>query len=311
MYVDIDKIKEIVLPLLESYGIDLVDLHFHRGRKKINLKFLVDKPSGGISLDECAKLNEDIGDLLEKDNIIQESFILEVSSPGLDRPLLTAKDFLRAKDKEVRIFLREPVDNKIELKGKIIDVKQDIIVLGFATALAIGISGLWGAFLSEEAERKKKMSDLKKDMVDMENPQTMDQKQRIEQLELEIKEIKRAMVTPIDMNNNKKDISKKRSKKRKDKKSVIQEAEDFATLIASLVDGGAPVLGSSLPLIPFFFGLTLTVFHFIFSYVILLGLLIYLGLYLGKISGGGGIKYALHLVTAGVVTLLVSLLLGV
>jgi len=129
MFVDVDKIKEIVVPLLENYGIDLVDLHFHRGRKRINLKFLVDKPRGGISLDDCAKLNEDIGDLIEKENIIQESFVLEVSSPGLDRPLLTEKDFIRVKDKEVRVFLREPVEEKLEFVGKVVDVRNNNIVI--------------------------------------------------------------------------------------------------------------------------------------------------------------------------------------
>ncbi|MBM3251539.1 MAG: ribosome maturation factor RimP [Candidatus Omnitrophica bacterium] len=129
MYVEIDKIKEIIMPLLENYGIDLVDLHFHKGRKKITLKFLVDKPCGGISLDDCAKLNEDIGDLLDQQGIIQESFLLEVSSPGLDRPLSTIKDFTRAKNKEVRFFLREPIKGKLELAGKIIDVKENNILI--------------------------------------------------------------------------------------------------------------------------------------------------------------------------------------
>jgi predicted membrane protein (TIGR00267 family) len=186
----------------------------------------------------------------------------------------------------------------------------DIIVLGFATALAIGISGLWGAFLSEEAERKKKMTDLKKDMViikDLDNHQEL-----LDHLELEKKEIEKAMVIPIKSSKKKNDYLISFDKKvNNNKKSLVQQAENFATIVASLVDGGAPVLGSSLPLIPFFFGITLTYTHFIFSYIILLGLLIYLGIYLGKISGGGGIKYAIHLVTAGIVTLLVSLLLGV
>ena len=155
---------------------------------------------------------------------------------------------------------------------------KDVTITGFATALAIGISGLWGAFLSEEAERKKKMLDMKKEMAIIE--------------EEDVK-------TDESHKNNKKE------------KSLLEKAENFATIIASLVDGGAPVLGSSLPLIPFFFGLSLTVTHFIVSYIILTALLIYLGIYLGKISGGGRAKYAMHLVTAGVVTLLVSILLGI
>lgn len=154
---------------------------------------------------------------------------------------------------------------------------QNVLITGFATTLAIGISGLWGAFLSEEAERKKKVSDMKKDMAIVEDTAEED-----------------------DQNNNGDNNNK----------TILEKAERFATIVASLVDGGAPAVGSTLPLIPFFFGASLTIGHFIFSYVILAGLLVYLGIFLGNISGGGKLRYALHLVTAGVVTLLISLLLG-
>ena len=167
----------------------------------------------------------------------------------------------------------------IFLSGSSIFIPRNVIITGFATALAIGISGLWGAFLSEEAERKKKMLDMKKEMAILK-----------------------------EEGDEKMDKSKKNKKR---DKPLLERAEGFATIIASLVDGGAPVLGSSLPLIPFFFGSSLTLTHFIFSYCILVGLLIYLGIFLGKISGGGRFRYASHLVAAGVVTLLVSLALGI
>ncbi|MFW9941247.1 MAG: VIT1/CCC1 transporter family protein [Candidatus Thorarchaeota archaeon] len=163
---------------------------------------------------------------------------------------------------------------------------QTVTVTGLATALAIGISGLWGAFLSEEAERKKKVDDMKKDMA-------MNEEGKDEYNE----------TSNLDIKNNK--------NKKKNNKTLLEKAEDFATIVASLVDGGAPVLGSSLPLIPFFFGGDLGYIHFIVSYIILGGLLVYLGNFLGKISGGGRVRYAIHLVTAGIVTLLVSILLGI
>ncbi|MCK4479136.1 MAG: hypothetical protein KAV01_01290 [Candidatus Lokiarchaeota archaeon] len=167
----------------------------------------------------------------------------------------------------------------IFLGGSSIFIPRNVITTGFATALAIGISGLWGAFLSEEAERKKKMLDMKKEMAILE-----------------------------EEGDEKTDKSKKNKER---EKPLLERAENFATIVASLVDGGAPVLGSSLPLIPFFFGSSLTIVHFISSYCILIVLLIYLGIFLGKISGGGRFRYASHLVTAGGVTLIVSLALGI
>ena len=188
-----------------------------------------------------------------------------------------------------------------------------VVITGFSTALAIGISGLWGAFLSEKAERKKKIIDLKKEMVIFEEELDANNgEQNHEELELEKKEIQKAMITPIKIKHNKhtdKDSIKVKRNKGNGKRSLIEQSERFATIVASIVDGGAPVLGSILPLIPFFFGTVLSLFHFIFSYAILVGILVYLGIFLGNISGGGRVKYALHLVTAGVTTLIVSLLL--
>ena len=174
---------------------------------------------------------------------------------------------------------------------------RNVVITGLATTLAIGISGLWGAFLSEEAERKKKMIDLKKDMVMLD--------EEIEKHDNE--EIQKAMLNSI---NIKYIELKKKEEKSKNSESVLQQAEDFATIVASLVDGLAPAVGSILPLIPFFIGTELFFIHFIFSYLILAVLLIYLGIFLGNISGGRRAYYAINLVVAGVVTLIVTLILG-
>jgi len=204
------------------------------------------------------------------------------------------------------LFLANPSKN----------VPIDVVITGFATALAIGISGLWGAFLSEEAERKKKILDLKKDMAIYEQIEDVikideggDFLMDSDDLEEE-KEIRVAMVTPIIFNSNKFKKGPILKKKNRKRRSVVEQAESFASIVAAVVDGAAPALGSSLPLIPFFFGVQLTIFHFIFSYVILIGILIYLGIFLGNISGGGKLKYVFNLVLAGVITLIISILLG-
>ena len=190
-----------------------------------------------------------------------------------------------------------------------------IIITGLSTALAIGISGLWGAFLSEEAERKKKLDDLKKEMViiqeEIEKPEKnnkeLDKNLKKEKSLTEYEELQKAMITPIIYKRG--DFEEDNDNHYDNNKSLIERSERFATIVASLVDGGAPVLASVLPLIPFFFGAELSIFHFYISYGVLVGILAYLGIFLGKISGGGRLKYTLHLVTAGVTTLFVSLLL--
>jgi VIT1/CCC1 family predicted Fe2+/Mn2+ transporter len=205
------------------------------------------------------------------------------------------------------LFISDPTKN----------VPIDVVITGFATALAIGISGLWGAFLSEEAERKKKISDLKRDMAIYESPEDIIKLDDegdliIDSSDQEEKEIRLAMVTPIIFNSRKshRRIKLRHKYNNKRKESLVERAESFASIIAAIVDGAAPALGSSLPLIPFFFGMNLTFFHFIFSYAILIGILVYLGIFLGSISGGGKLRYVINLVLAGIITLLISILLG-
>ncbi|OLS14617.1 MAG: hypothetical protein RBG13Loki_1758 [Promethearchaeota archaeon CR_4] len=198
----------------------------------------------------------------------------------------------------------------------IVNRTQTLLLTGLATALAIGISGIWGAFLSEEAERTKKLKELSQAMGKSEYS-SVEADIRTEKESLS--EISRAMGVPETFLLKSKYHGKvkqyqtqlRRNSPKKPTKTITERAEHFATIVASIVDGVAPVMGSLVPLIPFFFGSVLTIWHFGSAYIILISMLILLGIFLGKIAGKSTIKYVLHLVLAGIVTLLISLLLGV
>jgi len=114
---------------LKEQGLDLVDLiHRYEGRS-LFLRILTDKPEGGITIGECAKLNREICSILDGKDILKEGYILEVSSPGLDRPLVRKEDFLRCINKEVRFFLNEPINEMVELQGKISKVEDDAVYI--------------------------------------------------------------------------------------------------------------------------------------------------------------------------------------
>lgn len=125
----IDKIKELVTPILDGEGIELADLIFRREGKRAVLRLLVDKPQGGISLAECAKLNQIISQLFDQTTIFQESYILEVSSPGLDRPLETKQDFQRAIGRKVSVFTSEFIESKKNFMGELNAVEGENIIL--------------------------------------------------------------------------------------------------------------------------------------------------------------------------------------
>ena len=124
----IEELKRIILPVLEEQGIELVELIFSRTGPGWLLRLLVDKEAG-INLQECAALNKRIGFLLDNQDIIKNRYVLEVSSPGLDRPLETKKDFLRCMDKTVRFFLNELIEAKLEWAGRIQQADDEAVTI--------------------------------------------------------------------------------------------------------------------------------------------------------------------------------------
>lgn len=93
------------------------------------MRLLIDRLEGGITLDDCANLNEKIGRILDNLDIIKESYVLEVFSPGIDRPLKEKNDFLRVKGKNIKVFLSEYEKGKKEFKGVLKDVDDEFIFL--------------------------------------------------------------------------------------------------------------------------------------------------------------------------------------
>lgn len=115
-----EDLKKIIMPILEGEGVELVELNLIRAGRRPILKLLVDKREIGINVKECADLNRKIGIIIDNQGLITDGYILEVSSPGLDRPLKTKGDFLRCINKNVKFFFLEPVNEKRELDGCIV-----------------------------------------------------------------------------------------------------------------------------------------------------------------------------------------------
>ncbi len=123
-----DILREKIEPLIEEEGVEMVELEFFEAGSASVLRIYVDKV-GGVTVRECADLSKRIGDLLEIENLIPHRYVLEVSSPGLDRPLTTPADFKRKIGERVKIFLKEEVDGKKELRGKIKGLEGENLLL--------------------------------------------------------------------------------------------------------------------------------------------------------------------------------------
>lgn len=121
-----DKIKEIVeIPILKR-NMELVDLEWRREKRGWVLRIFIDKP-GGVTVEDCAKISNIVGEILDKEDIIHHSYILEVSSPGIERPLVKKEDYERFKGEKAKIILKTPVSGRKNFTGIILGIKGDLI----------------------------------------------------------------------------------------------------------------------------------------------------------------------------------------
>ncbi len=115
-----EKIEGLVAALLKSEGLELTDLEFRKEARGWVLRIFMDKP-GGVTLDDCAEISRQLGDQIEVEDLIPHSYTLEVSSPGLDRPLKREKDFLDSIGKLVQLSTHVPFEGQTFFKGVLLD----------------------------------------------------------------------------------------------------------------------------------------------------------------------------------------------
>jgi ribosome maturation factor RimP len=105
----LDRVERLVAPILAEMSLELVDLEYQREGRSTFLRFFIDK-EGGVTLDDCADFSREVSALLDVEEVIDTSYRLEVSSPGLERPLKKAADFERFAGKPVKIKTRQKLD---------------------------------------------------------------------------------------------------------------------------------------------------------------------------------------------------------
>ncbi len=121
------RVKELVEPIVRSMGYRLFDVEFKPERGWV-LRVIIDKP-GGVTIKDCEEVSRRIGALLDVEDLIPFSYMLEISSPGLTRELEKPEHYEFFKGRLIRIVLREPVGGKREATGYLEEVKEGIITL--------------------------------------------------------------------------------------------------------------------------------------------------------------------------------------
>jgi ribosome maturation factor RimP len=124
------KIESLARQVIEQGGAELVEINIGGNPRDVLIQVTADRPAGGITMGECSRLNKALVSRIEGDNILSsDNFSLELSSPGLDRTLVSRKDFMRVLGRELHVWLHEPVGGKKEVQGILTQVGDSALTL--------------------------------------------------------------------------------------------------------------------------------------------------------------------------------------
>ncbi|MGO5426964.1 ribosome maturation factor RimP [Fusobacterium mortiferum] len=123
----IEKIEKIVTPVVNEMGLSLVDIEYMQDGGYWYVRIYVENLNGEITLEECAAISRKIDE--DVDKLIEQRFFLEVSSPGIERPLKKIEDFIRFKGEKIKVSLKHKINDKKSFEGIITECKDNIIFL--------------------------------------------------------------------------------------------------------------------------------------------------------------------------------------
>lgn len=135
------RLAKIIDPIVEGLGYELVRLRY-MGGKTPTLQIMADKPEGGIEVDDCAKISRDVSAALDVEDPIVDEYNLEVSSPGIDRPLTRLKDFEAWAGYEVKLETTELIDGRKRFRGLLRGVDDGEILIDISEG-TIGLQFDW------------------------------------------------------------------------------------------------------------------------------------------------------------------------
>ena len=122
--------EELLLPIIERHGFELVDVEYVKEAGTWYLRAYIDKP-GGITVDDCEVVSRAFSDILDEKDYIDDTYIFEVSSPGLGRPLKKEKDFARSIGEEVEIRTYRAIDRQKEFIGILVEYDKDTVTIEY------------------------------------------------------------------------------------------------------------------------------------------------------------------------------------
>lgn len=167
------RLAEIITPVIEDLGFELVRVRLMSG-KSTTLQIMAERPTGGIEVDQCAEISTAIGATLDVEDPIVDEYTLEVSSPGIDRPLTRLKDFATFEGYEAKIETTELIDGRRRFKGQLAGVEGNDVLINVEEG-TIGLNFDWlsdaklvltDELITEMLRQRKAAGDVNEDEFD-------------------------------------------------------------------------------------------------------------------------------------------------
>ncbi len=171
------RLADLLSPVIEGLGFELVRIRLMGGQTR-TLQIMADRPDGGIEVDECGAISTAVSAVMDVEDPIEDNYILEVSSPGIDRPLTRLKDFEMWKGWEARIETTELIDGRRRFKGMLAGVEGEEVLIEIEEGketLTIGLQFDWLSdakliltddLIAEMLRQKKVSGQINDDQID-------------------------------------------------------------------------------------------------------------------------------------------------
>lgn len=135
----VEQIRQLLAPILESMGLSLWEIEFQKHGPKWLLRIYIDREAGGVTLGDCETVSRDLSAALDVEDFITHAYTLEVSSPGLDRPLTKPEHFVRFAGSTIRIKTYQPVNGEKVFRGTLLGMVGDTVKVELEAGMVLEI----------------------------------------------------------------------------------------------------------------------------------------------------------------------------
>jgi|SRR5208283_3818017 len=136
----VEQIQRLLDPILESMGLTLWEIEFHKQGHQWLLRIYIDRESGGVTLNDCEAVSRDLSVALDVEDFIHHAYTFEVSSPGLDRTLTKPEHFSRFTGSAIKVKTYEPINGQKVFRGKLLELIGDTVKVELETGIVAEIA---------------------------------------------------------------------------------------------------------------------------------------------------------------------------